>query len=104
MTYRSQIDGKLAGETLNATFDFGNRLAVGETLSTTSVTAAVYAGVDASPGALISGASSISGTVVTQSLTGGVLGVTYLLKCAVTTSLAQTLQLTAFLVIVPDQY
>lgn len=96
------LKGKPLGETRNEVFDFISRLAVSETLSTASVAATVYSGTDASPSSVVSGSASISGTKVTQKLTGGVLGVTYLIVCTVTTSAGQTLLLQGFLTITPD--
>lgn len=99
---RITLGAKYLGETVIETFDFTSRLALGETISTASTTAIVYSGVDASPSAIISGTSTISGQTVTQKVTGGTLGVTYLLLCTISTSLGQTLELSAFLPIVPD--
>ena len=98
---RVVLETKQSGETRTEIFDFASRLALGETLSTASTTATVYSGTDASPSAVISGAASISGTQVSQKLTAGTVGVTYLLTCTVTTSTSQTLILYAFLSIVP---
>jgi len=100
---RASIPAKLVGETVLETFDFLSQLALGETLSTATVTAAVYSGTDASPSAIVSGSATISGTKVTQLITAGTLGVVYLLTCTVTTSLSQTLLLEAFLAVVPNQ-
>jgi hypothetical protein len=97
------LQGKPLGETRNEVFDFISRLAVAETLSTASVTAVVYSGTDASPSSIISGSAAISGTKVTQKITGGTLGVTYLVTCTVTTSAGQTLLLQGFLTITPNQ-
>ncbi len=99
---RTIQNGKLAGETSNIFFNFGTRLAVGETISSASVTCAVYSGTDASPSSVISGSATISGAQVTQKVTGGTLGVTYKLVCTANTSASQVLLLTSFLVIVPD--
>ena len=99
---RVAFNAKLAAETVIETFDFTSRLALAETISTAVTTATVYSGVDASPSAIVSGSATISGKTVTQAITGGVLGVVYLLKCQITTSLSQTLDLTAFLPIIPD--
>jgi hypothetical protein len=93
--------GKYAGETSAEVFDFASLLAVGETLSTATVTAAVYSGTDASPSGLIFGAATISGSQVRQTLIGGVLGVTYVLTAQVTTSAGQTLQLSGYLAVMP---
>jgi hypothetical protein len=48
---------------------------------------------------MISGAASASGKIVSQNVTGGTLGVIYQLLCSITTSLSQTLQMSAFLAI-----
>lgn len=93
---------KLLGETVTETFDFTSRLAAAETISTQVTTATVYSGTDASPSSIISGSASSSGQKVTQKITGGTLGVTYLLLCTITTSASQTLELSAFLTIIPD--
>lgn len=99
---RVELPSKLASETKNVTFDFSSQLAVGETISTQAVTAAVYSGTDASPSSLISGAASASGAVVTQKVTGGVTGVLYELTCTITTSAGQTLNLVGLLAITPS--
>lgn len=100
---RAFLAPKLAGETVKEVFDFLSVLAIGETISTQVVTAATYSGTDASPSAIVSGSATASGSKVTQAITAGVLGVTYLLTCTITTSASQTLQLTAFLSVVPGQ-
>lgn len=99
---RAIFEGKPLGETENVTFNYLSRLAVGETISSASVTAAVYSGSDPSPGSIVSGTSSISASVVTQAITGGVLGVTYKLTCTALTSAGQTLLQSGFLCVVPD--
>lgn len=89
---REDFSPKQPAEVKSVTFDFTSDLAVGETISTKSVAASVYAGVDASPSSLVSGAASSSGAVVSQLITGGVAGVIYELACTITTSAGQTLQ------------
>ena len=96
---RVVFGGKLLGETKSLVFDFLSLIALGETLSTASVAAITYSGTDASPSAIISGSAAISGSQVTQKITGGVLGVTYSLTCTVTTSAGQTLNLMGFVTI-----
>ena len=95
------LEGKTAGETVIETFDFTSRLAASETISTAVVTASVYSGTDAAPSSVISGTATISGQKVTQKVTAGTLGVIYTLLCTITTSLGQTLSLTAFLPVIP---
>jgi len=101
MSGRVEFQGKYSGETKTYTWDFTSQLAVGETISTQSVAATVYSGTDASPSSIISGSASASGAIVSQKITAGTVGVTYLLTCTITTSATQTLILTALLSIVP---
>lgn len=97
---RVTLEPKYAAEVRKATFDFTSQLAVGETLSTISVTASVYSGTDAAASGVI-GSSAISGLKVIVGLTNGVAGVTYLITCSCTTSASQTLILSAYLTVVP---
>jgi len=96
------IPAKRQGETLNQQFDFLSQLAVGETISTKVTTCTVFTGVDASPSSVINGAASNSGSIVTQSITGGIVGVVYILVCTITTSLSQTIKLAGYLYVEPD--
>lgn len=93
---------KLVGDTVLVPFDFASRLGVGVTISTQAVACAVYSGVDASPSSMISGSATASGTIVTQKVTAGTVGVMYQLACTITTSDGQTLVMTAFLAVVPN--
>lgn len=92
---------KLIGVTQKYTWDFASLLAAGETISTTAVTASVYSGTDASPSSILSGSPSSSGTVLTQAVTAGTLGVIYQVIAQITTSASQTLQLASLIAIVP---
>ena len=74
------------GETYPAEFNFGLYLAVGETISGATSTATVFAGSDPSPSSILDGSPTISGTVVTQKVYGGVSGVIYNVTVVVTTS------------------
>ena len=98
---RITLGGKPANETRKETFNFAAQLAIGETISTATVTSAVYSGTDATPSTVISGTATISGVTAVQLITGGIEGNVYLLTCAITTSAGQTLRQTGFLVIVP---
>jgi hypothetical protein len=99
---RADLRPKFTDERVKYTFDFASWLAAGETLTSATVTAAVYAGVDASPSALISGSDSISGAVVTQLIIGGTAGVIYQIDCKAVTSASQTLVLTSRLAILTE--
>jgi hypothetical protein len=98
---RTIFPPKKQGETVILPFDFISQLANGVTISTQSVAATVWSGVDANPSAIISGSASASGTLVTQKITAGVAGCVYALVCTITTSDAQTLQMSAYLAILP---
>ena len=81
------------------TFNFTKVLQSGETISTAQVFASVKRGSDASPQLIVSGSAIISGARVAQLIINGVLGVTYRLVCRITTSLGQTIELGADLLI-----
>ena len=100
MTSRTIFATKAVSETKKLTFDFLSDLGVTETISSAPVTAAVFSGTDATPSAIVSGSSSISGSVVTQAITAGTAGVTYLLTCTATTSASQVLIIQAYLSVV----
>lgn len=101
MTYPNRVEfqPKLSGVTDSYLFDFISALGNGETISTAVITVSVYTGVDAAPSAMLSGASAINGSQVTQKLTGGLPGVIYAVLCTITTSLSRTLQLSGYLAI-----
>lgn len=98
---RQDFSPKLQGATIALPFDFTSQLPSGTTISSSSVAAAVYSGVDASPSSIISGSSSASGAVVTQNITAGVAGVIYFLTCTAITSGGLTLQLAGYLAVLP---
>lgn len=83
------------------TFDFSGSLASTETISTQVVAASVYSGVDANPSAILSGAASASGKIVTQKITVSVSGVLYQLVCTITTSAGNTYTQQSYLATVP---
>lgn len=95
------LDPKTVAETRTIQFNFASELAVAETISSASVTAAVYTGTDPLPSNIVSGAASISGPLVSQNITAGLVGVTYTLVCSVITSTGQVLGLSAYLTIIP---
>ena len=87
---------KAVAETQTLVFDFASILAPGESISSASTSAAVYSGIDSAPAAIISGGGAISGSKVSQKITGGVEGVVYLLTCTAYTTLANNLSLTGY--------
>ena len=99
---RADLPPKLSSATESRTLDFVGDIPAGDSISTASVTAAVYSCTDASPSSLISGSASSSGTRVTQKLTGGVEGVVYQLTWSVTTAAGLVLKKPTLLAIVPS--
>jgi len=99
---RVVLKSKKLGEIVGYPVDFISSLGTSETISTATVTASVYSGVDPHPEFLILGAATITGTVVAQGISGGVLGTIYELLYSATTSLNQFIQISAFLAVVPD--
>ncbi len=91
------LSPKDPAETRTETFEFAAYLG-GETIgSADAVTCSVYRGTDASPGAVLNGASSTSGTKVTQSVTLGVADVDYKLRSRITTNTGRKLVLPGIL-------
>jgi hypothetical protein len=89
-----------ADETCKLVFDFSSLLAVGETISSASVSAAVYSGATGST--LTLGTASIVGAQVSCLASAGTEGVTYLVTCVAVTSLSQHLPLSGFLAILSE--
>lgn len=93
---------KLPGETIPEPVDFISKLPAGVSISSVNATvASVLSGNDPNPAAIISGAASSSGTVVTQVVTGGVLGTVYSLLFSVNGSDGGVYQITAILAVAP---
>lgn len=93
---------KRSGESVTYIFDFISSLGPAETILTQVVMSATYSGTDPSPTAIISGTAAAAGTQVAQRITAGVLGVIYKLLCTITTNLGNTIELSAYLAIIPD--
>ena len=93
---------KRQGETLSLQFDFTSKLAANQYFTSSNVAVSVYSGVDPSPSLVLSGTTSIAGAVVTQKVTGGVVGTIYSLLCTAASSDGQTLELMGFLAITQD--
>ena len=70
-----------------------------ETISSASVAISLWSGGTDNPPLSLSGAASISGTTVTQKVTGGTAGNIYQLKTTANTSLSEKLIMTAVLAV-----
>jgi len=96
------LQAKKLGETVFQSIDFISKLGANETIVSAVCTCSVYTGNDPNPSAVIFGVPAISGTIVNQLTTGGVLGTIYELLAKAVTSAGQTIELSGFLAIVPD--
>lgn len=85
------FSNKQTDETVVLTFDFKNVLATGETIQNATWSVTVYKGTDASPENILTGSPGISGNKVNHTVTAGVNGVTYEIKCQITTSANQVI-------------
>ena len=94
------LDPLHAGEVDDIPFEF--ELGTGETITGSPVmSCTVYrGGPDATPAALLSGAATVSGNVVTQRVSGGVAGTVYTVLCRVTTSAGRVLAVAAHLPVI----
>lgn len=93
---RQVFGSKNVSETRRLTFDF--QLAVGETISAASVSAAVYSGDSAA--SLSCGSATIDSFRVTSAASGGIAGTSFIVTCAATTSVGQVLRKIGYLVVV----
>jgi hypothetical protein len=71
-------------ETLPFTIPFSDVLQYGEAINGASVSVVVLSGVDANPSAMLASAVTYTSNTVTQVITGGVAGVTYMVIFLVT--------------------
>ena len=71
---------KHPSETLTLTFDFGRDLGSNTLVSAATVCLNALGVSDPSPSAVVSGSATISGTVVSQKVIGGLSGATYELQ------------------------
>lgn len=75
---------KASGETIPLVVSFADRLQYGETINGCTVNVSVLSGVDSNPSAMLDGAASFTSSTVTQVVTAGVIGVTYMVVFVVT--------------------
>jgi hypothetical protein len=75
------------------TVDYAALLGTGETITTAVWSITAQRGIDASASAMIQGSATISGTKVSQVISGGLADVFYAPMCIATTSTGQALVL-----------
>lgn len=79
MSYNQIFSPKNSQDIITLSFEFGDVLEFGETITGQIVNAYTRAGIDPNPNAIVAGAATISGTKVNQIITGGIPGVSYVL-------------------------
>lgn len=91
---------KLVSEDAKVIADFTNVMIASSTISSYTVTAVVYSGIDASPSSIVS-TLAISGQTIVATIIDGVEGCTYLLTFTATTSDSQVRVKQTYLSILP---
>jgi len=94
------IPTKIQATTIPISVDFISQLVDGEALVSSDVTLSVFSGVDASPDSMLLGASSLLRNTITQTFTGGEIGVVYLLNFAAGTNYGNSIVIQAYLAVV----
>lgn len=100
---RTVLKSKAVGETVKYEFNFLSLLAAGETISSETVSIAVYAGTDLVPADMLDGDPWSAGTSVYQRITAGEVGVIYEVTVTVVTSTAQTLTIVSYLAVLTPE-
>lgn len=95
---------KRQAETISYFGDFRDELAVGETLTSYTVTITCISGIDTNPSAMLYGGIDLhnNSTVIEQRIKQGVIGAIYDILFTVGTSLSNTYQKVTRLVILPN--
>jgi hypothetical protein len=93
---------KPQAETRLVTVDFIGRVPPGDSIASCTTWVEMHGGIDFTPQAILQGPPAFSGTEVSQMVTSGVVGNIYRLAFDATTTGGQTLQMSGFLVVVPD--
>lgn len=78
---------KFETEELTLEIDMSSRCVVGESILTSVVSVSVLSGEDPLAEFMVSGAASVTNSVVSQKIINGVAGVVYLIECAGRSSL-----------------
>lgn len=97
---RISIPPKSPADTVLVNFDFTSTLPTGDSVVLAATTVEVWSGVDANPGAIIGATSVANAPIVGQTLTGGVLGVIYVVTVKATTAAGNIISLEAYLAII----
>lgn len=99
---RTIFSTKKVSEQVDFIWDFVSSLGPGETILQAVLSASTYMGNDTTPASIVGGPAVVSGTQVYQLILGGLVGQIYGVTCTITTSLGQTLAMSAYLAIEPN--
>lgn len=100
-TYQS-IPAKISTSTVPVSVDFSSRLSTGEDVVSVTVSAVVSTGVDIIPTAILSGTCALSNNIAVQSVTGGTVGVIYLLNFDALTNAGNMITIYLYLAVLSD--
>ncbi len=93
---------KFSGSTIPVECDFSSLMATGEAVTAVVTTAQVFTGTDPSPSSIISGTGTLVRNSFVQKITGGLVGVVYLLTFSATTNLLNYRIINAYLAVIND--
>lgn len=96
------LPSKLVAERITVWFPFQTELGILEEVTAWSVEIETLVGIDPEPELLLYGVAALDGQEVSQQVEAGVPGVTYQLRCEITTNLGQIVQHLAKLAILPS--
>ena len=83
---------KIPTDTETFSFTVANDgLSTGVTITGSSWAIVVYHGTEVTPTLITVGVPVVTGLIISQKLTGGTLGITYMIECTYTTSDGQTI-------------
>ena len=88
-------------ETVSCTMDFSPILNAGETISSHSCAVTAYVGASSTSGMFVGG-TSLNGSTVAQTVSGGAQGAVYRLRYTITTNQSRTLTASSFLPVDED--
>jgi hypothetical protein len=100
---RAIIAPQRPGEVAIVRFDFISSVQKTDAIVAQVVTASVYSGTDPNPENVIVGTATVNGTIVKQSIRGGLVGVTYALLCRCTTASGHNPEISAYLTIIKSK-
>jgi len=95
-----EVPSKYADSTVPLVVDFISQLIDGEALVAATTSASVFNGTDPAPEDILLGSPDLAQNVVTQTITGGLVGVTYTVQFNGTTNLDNELIINVYVSVI----